>query len=323
MLAFTCPHCQAVVFFDSTSCLTCGTVLGYVPDGRAFTAVTGDGPALCVNRDVVTCNWLPDDGDGLCRCCSLTRTRPADTDPAGLAAWAAVEAAKRQLVFQLDDLALPVGGAPPLRFDLLSTTEQPVTTGHADGVVTLDLAEGADSHREKMRIDLAEPYRTVLGHLRHEVGHYYWQRLVDGTPALDGFRALFGDERVDYATALDQHYARTDDGSWTETHVSRYAAAHPWEDWAETFAHYLHMRDTLQTAAAWRISVAGPVARVPAASGFPELVATWMAFTLALNAVNRSMGKDDLYPFVLPDGVIDKLGFVHDVVTRHSGTSCD
>jgi hypothetical protein len=177
-------------------------------------------------------------------------------------------------------------------------------------------------HREALRVNLAESYRTLLGHLRHEVGHFYWLRLVDGTAALDGFRALFGDDRADYTEALSAHYGKPDDRSWTGTHVSRYAAAHPWEDWAETFAHYLHIRDTLQTAAAWRVIVAGPEgtpnAAVPraATSDFGELVATWLPLTAALNAVNRSMGKDDLYPFVLPDPVLDKLEFVHRVTTE-------
>jgi hypothetical protein len=309
-----------LVFFDSSSCVSCGAVLGFSAAGVAFREVGAVEP--CANRDVIGCNWLIDaPGAELCSSCVLTRTRPADGDAAGLAAWAGVEAAKRQLVFQLDQLGLPRSGDPALVFELLSSADGPVTTGHADGVVTIDLAEGADPHREGLRVSLAEPYRTVLGHLRHEVGHYYWLLLVDGTSALDEFREVFGDERADYGEALREHYDKPEDRSWTGTHVSRYAAAHPWEDWAETFAHYLHIRDTLQTAAAWRITVEGPaVAPAPVTpprttSDFGALAGAWIPLSTALNAVNRSMGKDDLYPFVLPPLVLDKLAFVHRRIT--------
>jgi hypothetical protein len=308
VLAFTCPTCGSPLFFDSSSCLGCGTVLAY--DASAATFQDARDRRLCVNRDAIGCNWLA--GAGLCAACALTRTRPSDTDPAGLAAWAAVEAAKRMLVFQLDQLGLPLTGTPALVFDLLSSAAGPVTTGHADGTITIDLAEGADPHRERLRVSLAEPYRTVLGHLRHEVGHYYWARLIDGTTALHGFRALFGDERADYSQALSAHYDKPDDRGWTGTHISRYAAAHPWEDWAETFAHYLHIQDTLQTARAWRVTAAG----TPPAPGtdFDEVASTWVALSTALNAINRSMGRDDLYPFVLSTDVLAKLRFVHHTV---------
>ena len=57
-------------------------------------------------------------------------------------AWAKAEAAKRRLLFQLAELALPVTGrdADPqagLAFDLLSSRSSPVTTGHASGVITV------------------------------------------------------------------------------------------------------------------------------------------------------------------------------------------
>ena len=211
-------------------------------------------PTRCANATLADCNWVPDGGP-LCGCCALTRTRPADTDPAGLAAFARTEAAKRRLVFQLDELGLPTDGVV---FDLLSSAEQPVTTGHADGVVTIDLAEGDDPHREALRVQLAEPYRTLLGHLRHEIGHWYWTVLVQDDP--EPFRALFGDDRADYAAALERHYGGSPPAGWEETAVSTYATAHPWEDWAETFAHYLHIRDTLDTAAAFGLVVHGPAA---------------------------------------------------------------
>jgi hypothetical protein len=208
-----------------------------------------------------------------------------------------------------------------LAFDLLSSHHQTVCIGHEDGVITLDLSESDDSHREQVRRELGEPYRTVLGHLRHEIGHYYWTRLVGGE-ALDEWRVLFGDERVDYREALDRHYEHGPPSGWADRYVSAYAAAHPWEDWAETFAHYLHIRDTLQTAAAFGLVVAGPHPDFSLASApsldrqhrFEDIVSDWLPLTYALNAVNRSMGKDDLYPFVLTETATEKLTFVHDRV---------
>ena len=192
-------------------------------------------------------------------------------------------------------------------FDLLSSAEEPVTTGHADGVVTIDLAEGDDPHREALRVQLAEPYRTLLGHLRHETGHWYWTVLVQPDP--EPFRALFGDERADYAAALERHYGASPPAGWPETAVSTYATAHPWEDWAETFAHYLHIQDTLQTAGAFGLAVDGPAAvtESPLAAtpreldptSFAQVIDTWLPLTYALNAVSRSMGKEDLYPSYL------------------------
>jgi hypothetical protein len=235
------------------------------------------------------------------------------------------EGAKRRLLFELGELGLPVGAE--LRFDLLSSARGPVTTGHADGLVTLDLAESDDAHRERMRQELGEPYRTLLGHFRHEVGHYYWTVLAPDEPRRERARALFGDERADYAAALERHYAQGAPPDWSERHVSAYATMHPAEDWAETFAHYLHIRDTLQTAAAHRVRVLGPeaVARVGPVDAlvsvpreepraFDEILQSWLPLTYALNALNRSMGRDDLYPFVLTEPVVAKLALVHDLV---------
>ncbi|WP_285658704.1 putative zinc-binding metallopeptidase, partial [Helicobacter bizzozeronii] len=201
-------------------------------------------------------------GPVLCRSGSLTRTRPADDDGEGRARFTEAEAAKRRLVAQLLDLGLPVVGFDDaddgLGFDLLSSHFDQVVTGHEDGIVTVDLAEADDAHRERVRHELGEAYRTVLGHFRHEVGHYYWTVLVRGTDALDGFRAVFGDERADYGQAMGSHYGGGPPVGWEATHVSAYATMHPWEDWAETFAHLLHLRDTLQTAAESGVTVVDP-----------------------------------------------------------------
>ena len=342
MRAFSCGVCGRLLVFENSVCVTCGTPQGFDVTTMRLVPLPAPGGAVpCADIDLAGCNWLAPVPGGLCLCCRLTRTRPADGDLDGLAAYARTEAAKRRLVYQLVDLHLPVvprseDAVRGLAFDLLSSAQTPVTTGHADGVVTIDLAEGHDAHREAMRVEMAEPYRTLLGHVRHEVGHYYWTVLVEGdgpepvpVGTTDRFRELFGDERADYGQALQRHYADGPPTGWGERFVSAYATAHPWEDWAETFAHYLHIRDTLQTAGAYGLVVTGPDGAATAGGaglsatpgrddlddvGVQALIATWLPLTFALNAVNRSMGAGDLYPFVLSAAVIEKLGFVHELV---------
>ncbi len=190
-------------------------------------------------------------------------------------------------------------------------------TGHDSGVITLDLSESDDAHREFVRQQLGEPYRTVLGHLRHEIGHYYWPSLVEQNGNLEAFRALFGDERVSYEFALGRHYAQGD-ADWADTHVSQYATMHPWEDWAETFAHYLHIDTGLVTARAIGLAIGEPAQSAGHAAwttrahvSIGKMVQSWLGLTLALNAMARSIGQSDLYPFVLSPDVVEKLEFVH------------
>lgn len=325
MRSFTCAVCGNLLAFDNSVCLRCGTPIGYAPLQRTLVPLDG-AHTRCGNAGRAGCNWLvPPGGGDLCDSCLLTRVRPADDDLEAQPAFAVAEAAKRRLVFQLDDLHLPHDPAV-LGFNLLSSATEPVITGHADGVITLDLAEGDDAHREALRNQMDEPYRTLLGHFRHETGHYYWTVLVERTPARQSFRELFGDERQDYGESLRHHYDNGPPPGWEETYVSAYATAHPWEDWAESFAHYLHIRDTLQTAASFGVVVAGPdvpgevLAAVPLdePDDFDDLIATWHPFTLAMNAVNRSMGSDDLYPFVLAPAVLGKLRFVHRLITAQA-----
>lgn len=338
------------MFFENTVCLACSTPLGYVP-GRGVMALApgavdntrfrllADPDAgwwrRCANRDWIGCNWvLPDDTNGdRCRSCELTRTLPDENDPDALGALTVTESAKRRLVFQLDDLRLPIvsRGVDPergLAFDLLSSRNAPVTTGHADGVITIDLAETDDAHREWLRATMGEPYRTMLGHLRHEIGHYYWMVLTADPDVLDRIRAMFGDDTIDYADALARHYSQGPTPGWAEEHVSNYATTHPWEDWAETFAHYLHVRGTLQTAAAYGVYVEGPAAlrhtplaehfrsdpaHAHAKGSFASIMADWVPLTYALNEINRAMGKRPLYPFVLSPRVVEKLELVHEL----------
>jgi hypothetical protein len=328
--AFRCDHCRQLLFFENSLCLRCGSPLGFVPSQLDLVVLGRHGfpdRPRCANAALATCNWvLEDDAAGdLCRSCALTRTRPADHDADGLTRFAAAEAAKRRLIFQLLDLQLPIG--EDLRFDLLSSEQRPVTTGHADGVITLDLAESDDVRREQRRVELGEPYRTLLGHFRHEIGHYYWPILIDRAGRIEDYRELFGDENEDYQAAVDRHYDDGPPADWSDRYVSAYATMHSWEDWAETFAHYLHIRDTLETAAAFGIVVAGlePWVEPALAAGptpevlerpFDGVLATWLPLTYALNAINRSMGADDLYPFTLAPSVVNKLSFVHDCITR-------
>jgi hypothetical protein len=351
MKTFHCDKCGQQVFFENVRCENCGGMLGYVPELHAictFEPAAGgawrnlnpvnDGMLFkqCANyakEDV--CNWmLPADAPSdLCASCQLTRIIPALTSDKNRLYWQRLEAAKRRLLYTLWELDLQP--APKINdphagiaFEFLEDTpEQHVVTGHADGVITLNIDEADPAHREKTREQMGEPYRTLLGHFRHESGHFYFDRLVAGTAWIEPFRALFGDERMDYAQALKSNYDNGPPADWQQRYVSGYAASHPWEDWAETWAHYLHMIDTLDTAFSCGMSLR------PVKPGEPELVikkpplktasfedilSDWFALTYALNSLNRSIGMPDAYPFMLSTPVIDKLRFVHDVVHGRS-----
>jgi hypothetical protein len=348
MRVFTCESCGQLIFFENSRCLRCEAPLGYVHGQRDVVALTelADGRLRdlatptgtwqrCATADLTGCNWVvPTGGNALCASCQLTRTRPADGDAAGLTELVQSEMAKRRLIFQLAELELPVeprqeATKTGLAFDLLSSSQTKVVTGHDDGIITLDLAEADDEHRERLRLQLSEPYRTLLGHFRHEIGHYYWPLLVRDADTLSECRALFGDDTADYAEAVKAHYdaATEDDESWTTDYISRYATMHPYEDWAETFAHYLHILDTLQTAESFGLATPGaPGARAltrrvgahptrPVGSTtFGEVIDNWLELSYALNQINRSMGHKDLYPFVLAAPVIEKMAFVDRLV---------
>jgi len=198
----------------------------------------------------------------------------------------------------------------------------PVNTGHADGIITINIAEADDAERERRRRQLYEPYRTLLGHFRHESGHYYWDLLIKNSPRINAFRETFGEERSDYRAALERYYQSGPSTEWAKDFVSAYASAHPWEDWAETWAHYLHMADTLEIARACGLSLRPHRPDEPALAAaigpghgdpmaFDELTKRWFSLTYVLNNLNRSLGQPDGYPFVLSNAVIDKLRVVH------------
>jgi hypothetical protein len=336
MRDFNCPVCGQRLAFENSICLNCGSKLGFSLEDMALLVIAPEEESdhagavdeshyqLCANRHLAKCNWLVERGPvrQLCTACALTRTRPNDSDTKALAAFAVAEKAKRRLIAELHELKLPIVGRDAdadygLAFDLLSSEHEKVFTGHANGVITLDLAEGDDVHREQLRIAMDEPYRTLLGHFRHEIGHYYFYRLVSPSPDyLRGFNELFGDPDLDYQAALDRHYSEGAPAGWERSYLSSYATMHPAEDWAETFAHYLHIRDTLDTAAAFSFAPAGATfeRRVLGPSGFDTIIEMWLPLSWALNMVNRSMGKDDLYPFVLPPPVLEKMRFIHTVI---------
>lgn len=351
MRVFHCNHCGHLLFFENTACVACGHLVAYLPNlqlvgslDRADDGVwhspleKASGPyRLCRNyeREQV-CNWAIAEGDDneLCLSCRLTRVTPALDVPGHREAWYRLELAKRRLLVTVFNLGLPVrgrhdGAEHGLAFEFKADPPDPsaprVLTGHEGGVITVNVDEADDAERERRRLSMHEPYRTLLGHMRHESGHYYWNRLIEGSPAHDRFRELFGDERQDYAEALRVHYASGAAVNWADTFVSAYASVHPWEDWAETWAHYLHMSDTLDTAAACGLSLrpARPdepaMPELPAAAGaatFDQLIASWFPVTYALNNLNRGLGLADAYPFVLASTAVEKLRFVHDTIAQ-------
>ena len=317
----------------------CGIAVGFHPPSLTMVEAAPSGIVIdgtrwlpCSNRDW-RCNWLvaDDAGSGQCSSCRLTRQRPDASDTIALEKLADAGEVKRRLLVQLAELGLPVdpfyereGG---LAFDLLSSYsgQGRVTIGHANGVVTIDLVETLDDYREALRIRLGEAYRTMLGHFRHEVGHYYQWVLVEQADWIDECRELFGDERASYSDALDRHYASGAPEGWEASYISEYATMHPWEDFAESFAHYLHITDTLSTAAAGGLVlqaervdwlVASDVVPRTSYQDVPttEMLAHWHWLSLLFNRVNHAMGKGDLYPFTLTAPVERKLDFVHRVV---------
>ncbi len=343
MKIFHCTSCDALVYFENSQCVSCQSVLAYLPDlgvmgalragsdGNWTEARNGRSFRLCANyRTENVCNWaLPTEEPAeYCLSCRLNRTIPDLSLPANREAWARVELAKRRMVYGLLAMGLPV---VPKTIDLergvtfeflsddpLSGTS--VLTGHDEGVIVLNVVEADDAEREKRRHDLGEPYRTLVGHFRHEIGHYYWDRLIRDSPRLPAFRNLFGDETFGYEEALKIHYAQGAPPDWQTRFISSYASMHPWEDWAETWAHYMHMTDTLETAAACGLSLVPNRPDEPSLQAsedhptFGAMIANWFPLTHVLNNLNRGLGLADGYPFVLSAPAIEKLGFVHDTI---------
>lgn len=316
MKRFHCG-CGQAVYFDSTECVHCGAELGFDPD-RIEMRATGAGSSLvhCGNREkYAACNWLLAAGSHrqLCLACDLNRTIPNLDRPGNLERWRLLEKAKRRLCYSLLRRSIILRSRwrddrDGLWFDFLEdqrsnaeVAEGFVTTGHFGGVITINVLEADDVARETARTALDEPYRTLLGHFRHEIGHYFWSFLFSESDEIASFREVFGDERVDYAESLRRYYASRSIQT-NDDFISLYAASHPLEDWAETLAHLLHMEDTLETAHAYELT--GPLAE-----DLDERLGQWLELAVVLNELNRSMGLADAYPFVISTPVRDKLRF--------------
>lgn len=355
MKTFHCNRCSHLVFFENVRCERCEALLGYLPDLREISAFEDAGEerwrslhpqadgALykqCHNYAVENvCNWMipADSPDTLCRACQLTRTIPNLSAPDNRLYWYRLEVAKRRLLYTLAEFGLDVKSRiedpeQGLAFEFLEDggDGSRVMTGHDNGLITLNIAEADDAHREKVRTAMGEPYRTLLGHFRHETGHYYFSRLVEKSPRwLQPFRKLFGDERADYGEALAAYYRDGAPADWQASCISAYATMHPWEDWAETWAHYMLIVDVLDTSTSYGLALLPDDPGAPTLTdrtpvedaSFDNLMKRWFPLTYALNSLNRSLGMPDGYPFTLAAPVVDKLRFVHRVIAEAGNRS--
>jgi hypothetical protein len=349
MKLYTCSNCNNTLYFENNICLNCQHTVGFDPgilslvtlvpaNGNEFSNVSNNQQSyrFCRNAEYGTCNWLlpSNDPSAFCRACSLNRVIPALTTEENLRRWRSIEVAKHRLVYSLLRLQLPVSVKKEneeegIAFDFMAdvSPDERVITGHNNGTITLNIEEADEAERVKHKMDLGEKYRTLLGHFRHEIGHYYWEVLIKNGP-LKKFRQLFGNEQIDYAEALKTYYESGAPSNWSENFISPYASAHPWEDWAETWAHYLHMMDTLETAYSFGIRINPPklgnkegisanINKDPYdISEFGRVSKLWLPLSLSLNSLNRSMGHPDFYPFVISPVVMEKLKFVHKLLWK-------
>jgi hypothetical protein len=346
MQLFECQACGRPLYFENTVCDSCGRQLGFLPVRSTLTALEtshescialadpGIPYVFCANIAHGSCNWLiaAESKDTFCIACRHNRTIPNLSDERNLTLWRRIEIAKHRLFYSLLRLKLPLvtKTADPtgLAFDFLAPAEHQIMTGHIAGTITINLAEADDSEREKQRGAMGEPYRTLLGHFRHEIAHYYWDRMVRDHATIGAFREVFGDERADYGDALKHHYAKAPPADWPNNFVTAYASSHPWEDFAETWAHYFHIIDTLEIARGFGIRTSPRISNRSALEGAVEfdpykatvdrLLEAWLPLTFAFNSINRSMGLNDLYPFSLSPLIILKLTYVCNLIQRHS-----
>lgn len=338
MKRFYCS-CGAEIFFENNICFNCGKLVGIDIVGSEMFTLKHKGNGLlsatvgmntryyrfCKHRspDTLGCNILvrEDDPEEQCVSCRLTRTIPDQSIPRNVKRWRTLEEAKRRMVFNMYRNRLPYqtrteNPVSGLCFDFLedrrsnpNVYQEIVYTGHSSGVITVNAAEADPEYRASMQEEMNERYRTTLGHFRHELGHYFFMTLVQGTKWERPFDVLFGDHRRDYDAALKDYYANGPAEDWVEHHISAYASMHPQEDWAESWAHYLHMMDTLETA------VSFGVVDVDIENGnFRDVIGKWVELTIIMNSLNRSVGKADAYPFVLSGEVYEKLTFIRNVI---------
>ncbi|MFD2914193.1 zinc-binding metallopeptidase family protein [Psychroserpens luteus] len=340
MKIFRCGHCNHAIFFENYSCENCGHLSGYKDKGRKMLTFTPDSENLisdenqkaykyCKNIEFNACNWVikKDSPEDYCNACLLNRTIPNLSDLNNFEKWQNLEVAKHRLVYQLQKIGLAIPSKMRdingLCFDFVAQQNNPnLMTGHANGVITILLREADSVLREQMRKQFVEPYRTLIGHLRHEVGHYFWDRLIYTDPkALEEFRTIFGDERVNYGEALQLYYKVGAPSKWETSFISKYATSHAWEDWAETWAHYLHIMDMVETAYFFGVTVK-PIKKKKelktkvtfdpyTIEDFDVIIKTCRPLSFAVNSINRAMGVPDVYPFVITEPVVVKLKFIH------------
>jgi hypothetical protein len=349
MKSFACPRCRNKVYFETIKCLKCKQALGFDAATLSMVAVegvtaedarvrkpneNGGGLRSCANAGHGVCNWLTTsaDANGLCVACDLNRTIPNLSEAGSLPAWRDLERAKKRLVYSMLRFGLPLDASAAGRGRLTFDFARNIGTGHLGGVITIDVIEADAVEREKQRQHFGEPYRTLLGHLRHESGHFYWMVLIEAANRLDEFRAMFGDERQNYQAGLAGHHAGAVPADWQALHVSAYSSSHPWEDWAETWAHYLHMIDAVDTAesegmepraAGFSLGSIWPFKKtdIYREESFHTLMERWIPLTIAMNSISRSMGHEDFYPFVISAAVYDKLAFVHRIIREETTRS--
>jgi hypothetical protein len=346
-----------LIFFENIRCLNCGCPLAFLPDRGIMGALLQDsdglwraevqeadprGYRLCANYDQASvCNWVipAHENADFCGSCRLNRVIPDLSTERNAVAWFRLEVAKRRMLYTLLGLGLDVvpksgAGNSGLAFEFLEDSTygdaKRVLTGHDNGLITINVAEADDVHREKERTLQKEPYRTLLGHFRHEIGHYFWDRMIANGPKLEAFRALFGDERAAYQRALERHYQEGPPARWEHRFISAYSTMHPWEDWAESWAHYMHMVDALETAGATGLALRPkrsdeprmqppPDPLNPDHRDFDSMIESWLSLTYVLNNLSRGLGLPDSYPFVLSAPAIDKLRFIHETIDEHRG----
>jgi hypothetical protein len=349
MRTFSCANCGNTTYFDNRNCLKCGARLGFLTGTQSLEALAPAGNdiwalvandhkqyRLCANAVADVCNWLIDANspEPFCRACRHNRLVPSASLPHTLAHWQAIAAAQRHLFYSFLkwDLPAPTREENPaggLLFDFLEdkqlpdgTIEKPMT-GHDEGLITIRAAEAEDAERETLRAQMHEPYRTLLGHFRHETGHFIWNQMVRDGGLTDHCREIFGDDNQDYGEALRRHYQDGPPADWQTHFISEYASSHPWEDFAETFAHCLHITDTLEMARShqMRLSVGDKDAHEIMIDPYEEtdfdaLADLWIPLSITMNSLHDSMGERPLYPFILTPAVRTKLNFVHNVITR-------
>jgi hypothetical protein len=324
MRSLFCPKCHHRIFFEQVRCDNCCLLLAFDPVTLAIRQL--DDVTACSNRILINCNWAAEERNQYCRSCALNRTIPNLGLSRNRPLWSRVEGAKRRLIYDLCRLKLPLASedSTQLSFDILAEDEGdgPIMTGHLAGLITLNLAEADDVEREARRVAFREPYRTLLGHLRHEVGHFYWDLLVAKTKLIAPFRLIFGDEARNYQTALQDYHGRAEPSYDRAAFITEYASSHPWEDWAETFAHFLHIVSALDSVAGLPLSLDSrslETLRDPyLESDFNALLASWAPFSYSINELNRSLGLGAAYPFELSGVMVGKLHFIHMAIQNYA-----